>query len=92
MLINADVGINLNNIPLSKEIKTFWKMLKYGTQSSVNKRNKRFRKTELNIILRDTIKLVLLWTKRKIVGIIANIVHSPNMFVGKLGEVDAGWE
>jgi hypothetical protein len=64
-------------------------MLKYGTQSYVNKRNKKFRKKELNILLRDTIKLVDTGQKGKFVGIIANIVHSLKMFLGKLREVDA---
>jgi hypothetical protein len=44
MLIKGKVGRNLNSTPLSKEIETFSKMLKSGTQSFVNKRNKNIKK------------------------------------------------
>jgi hypothetical protein len=44
MLIKGKVGRNLNSTPLSKQIETFPKMLKSGTQSFVNKRNKNIKK------------------------------------------------
>jgi 2-hydroxy-3-keto-5-methylthiopentenyl-1-phosphate phosphatase len=62
MLIKGKVGRNLNSTPLSKQIETFSKMLKSGTQSFVNKRNKNIKKYR-NI--RETVKWVLLWIKGK---------------------------